>query len=149
MDSLFFFPPPTPYSLLWKAILSGLGEFGEKTEPSNAVILSFLQSTILTTSLSNPPCDHEFSVRCFQFVFQYDVDSYIWQIYDFSILPCHSFSSFRFFHLIVVAGFPLFINLHEVSKPSAIQVGNCCLTLSSEALVLYFIAPCSWILCLR
>lgn len=49
-----------------------------------------------------------FTVRCFQFVFQYDVDSNIWQIYNFSILPCHSFSGFRFSHLIVVAVFSAF-----------------------------------------
>lgn len=50
-----------PYNLLRKAIPSRPEEFGKKTEPSNAVGLSFLHPTIQTKSLSNPYCDHDFS----------------------------------------------------------------------------------------
>lgn len=101
MDSPFF---TNPSGLLRKAILPGLGEFGKKTKPSNALALNFLNyyhlNQQLVKSTVQPWC---FTVRCFQFVFQYDVDSNIWQIYNFSILPCHSFSAFRFSHLVVVA----------------------------------------------
>lgn len=52
-------------SLLRKAIHSRLGELGKKTEPSNAVTLNILYSTILTKSLSSPLCDHSFHGQMF------------------------------------------------------------------------------------
>lgn len=92
------------------------------TETSNVVICDF--STALTKSLSQAVCSHTFSGRCFQFVFQYDVDLTIRQIYHFSILPCHSLGGFIFSHLIVVAGFTVLINLHEVSNPVTVPAEN-------------------------
>lgn len=73
---------------------------------------------------SQPVHSHTLSVRCFQFVFQYDVDLNTQQIYHFGILPCHSLRGIIFSHLIVVAGFTVLINLHEVSNPAAVPAEN-------------------------
>lgn len=101
-----------PYSLLRKAIKSNpfwAGRIWQKDrtiECSGSQLFTLYHpNQELVKSTLRP---RFFIVRCFQFVFQYDVDSNIWQIYNFSILPCHSFSGFRFPHLIVVAVFYTF-----------------------------------------
>lgn len=106
------------------------------TETSNAVICD-LRSTILTKSLPSPVRSNTFSVQCFQFVFQYDVDLSIQQIYRLSTLPppaSHSLRGFIFSHLIVVVGFTVLINLHEASNPITVPAESIFLPAALEEL---------------